>query len=229
MELKALTRLTEVDDAQIINYLKASRLARGLLFNFGSTALQYRRFVGPPSNKVEFCHLCNLWIPPVQRREQLPERERDGPARCGGRGEPGRGDRGGPGAGGRGQSASQRHRHPESARSRRRPRSRAAPREREDVGPLAGVPVGIKDVTQVAGLRTTFGSPLYADHVPEEDALVVQRLRAAGAIILGKPTPPNSRQAGTPGTTCSAEPAIPDPSRSAGGSTAAARWASPPR
>jgi len=60
----------------------------------------------------------------------------------------------------------------------------------EAVGPLAGVPVGIKDVTQVAGLRTTFGSPLYADHVPTEDALVVQRLRAAGAIILGKTNTP---------------------------------------
>src|SRR5262245_39547545 len=38
-----------------------------------------------------------------------------------------------------------------------------------DPGPLAGLPVGIKDVTPVAGLRTTFGSPLYRDHVPEED------------------------------------------------------------
>lgn len=52
--------------------------------------------------------------------------------------------------------------------------------------PLFGLPVGIKDVTPVANLRTTFGSPLFADHVPREDALVVRRLRHAGAIILGK-------------------------------------------
>ena len=56
----------------------------------------------------------------------------------------------------------------------------------EDPGPLAGLPVGIKDVTPVAGLRTTYGSPLYRNHVPMHDAVVVQRLRAAGAIILGK-------------------------------------------
>src|SRR5437764_1027147 len=55
----------------------------------------------------------------------------------------------------------------------------------EDIGLLGGLPVGIKDVTPVAGLRTTYGSTLYRDHVPTEDALVVQRLRAAGAIILG--------------------------------------------
>src|SRR6185503_18509778 len=56
--------------------------------------------------------------------------------------------------------------------------------------PLAGVPVGIKDVTPVAGLRTTYGSPFYSQHVPYEDALVVQRLRAAGAVILGKTNTP---------------------------------------
>ena len=56
----------------------------------------------------------------------------------------------------------------------------------DDPGLLCGLAVGIKDVTPVAGLRTTYGSPIYADHVPTEDALVVKRLRAAGAIILGK-------------------------------------------
>jgi amidase len=56
----------------------------------------------------------------------------------------------------------------------------------EDPGPLCGLPVGIKDVTPVAGLRTTYGSPIYADHVPAVDALVVRRLRDAGAVILGK-------------------------------------------
>ena len=56
----------------------------------------------------------------------------------------------------------------------------------EDPGALCGLPVGIKDVTPVAALRTTFGSPIYADYVPDEDAVVVRRLREAGAIILGK-------------------------------------------
>src|SRR5688572_29526766 len=59
-------------------------------------------------------------------------------------------------------------------------------RRGEDPGPLCGLTVGIKDVTPVASLRTTYGSPLYADYVPDEDALVVRRLRAAGAVILGK-------------------------------------------
>ncbi len=56
----------------------------------------------------------------------------------------------------------------------------------EDPGPLCGLTVGIKDVTPVAGLRTTFGSPIYSDYVPKEDALVVRRLREAGAVIIGK-------------------------------------------
>jgi amidase len=56
--------------------------------------------------------------------------------------------------------------------------------------PLFGVPVGIKDVTPTRGLRTTYGSKLFETHVPDEDALVVQRLRAAGAIVVGKTNTP---------------------------------------
>ena len=56
--------------------------------------------------------------------------------------------------------------------------------------PLFGIPVAIKDVTQTRGLRTTFGSKLFEDHVPDEDALAVERLRSAGAIIIGKTNTP---------------------------------------
>jgi amidase len=60
----------------------------------------------------------------------------------------------------------------------------------ERLGALAGLPIAIKDVTPTAGIRTTFGSPLYKDHVPEEDAEAVSRLKAAGAIVLGKTNTP---------------------------------------
>lgn len=56
----------------------------------------------------------------------------------------------------------------------------------ETVGPLAGVPVAIKDLVLTKGLRTTFGSNLYADYIPDADDIVVERLKAADAIILGK-------------------------------------------
>lgn len=56
--------------------------------------------------------------------------------------------------------------------------------------PLHGLPVVIKDVTLTKGIRTTFGSPLYKDFVPDEDAAAVERLRNAGAIILGKTNTP---------------------------------------
>ena len=59
---------------------------------------------------------------------------------------------------------------------------------------LCGVPVGIKDLTPVAGLRTTYGSPIFSDHVPTEDAMVVQRLRSEGAIIVGKTNTPEFGQ-----------------------------------
>ncbi len=54
------------------------------------------------------------------------------------------------------------------------------------VGPLHGVPVAVKDQFDTAGIRTTSGSRLHAARVPDEDSAVVARLRAAGAILLGK-------------------------------------------
>lgn len=90
----------------------------------------------------------------------------------------------------------------------------------EDTGPLAGVPVGIKDVTQVGGLRCTFGSPLFSDHVPAEDALVVRRLRAAGAVILGKTNTPEFAAGGNTFNEVFGRTRNPwNPERSAGGST----------
>ena len=51
---------------------------------------------------------------------------------------------------------------------------------------LEGVPVAIKDLTFTKGVRTTFGSKLYENFVPEEDAVVVERLEEHGAVMLGK-------------------------------------------
>ena len=56
--------------------------------------------------------------------------------------------------------------------------------------PLHGVPVAIKDLTPTKGIRTTWGSKIFEHHVPEGDALIVQRLKAAGAIVVGKTNTP---------------------------------------
>lgn len=53
-------------------------------------------------------------------------------------------------------------------------------------GPLHGIPIAVKDLTDTAGIRTTYGSCLFADHVPASDAEPVSRLRAAGAVVVGK-------------------------------------------
>src|SRR5438309_3508224 len=53
-------------------------------------------------------------------------------------------------------------------------------------GPLHGIPAGVKDLLDTAGLRTTYGSGMFRDHVPAADGAVPERLRAAGAIIVGK-------------------------------------------
>jgi amidase len=57
-------------------------------------------------------------------------------------------------------------------------------------GILAGLPIAYKDVIATKGIRTTFGSPIYADSVPNEDHVLVERLKAAGAITLGKTNTP---------------------------------------
>jgi amidase len=60
----------------------------------------------------------------------------------------------------------------------------------EAVGPLFGLPVAHKDLVPTRGIRTTFGSPIYRDNVPDQDALLVERLRAAGAVTIGKTNTP---------------------------------------
>ncbi|MGH7262331.1 MAG: amidase [Candidatus Rokuibacteriota bacterium] len=66
----------------------------------------------------------------------------------------------------------------------------AALKRTADLPPLHGIPVSIKDLTPTKGIRTTWGSRIYEHHVPGEDALVVQRLKAAGAIVVGKTNTP---------------------------------------
>lgn len=62
--------------------------------------------------------------------------------------------------------------------------------KKQTLGPLHGVPVSIKDLTPTAGIRTTWGSKIYEHYVPDEDGLVVERLKAAGAIVIGKTNTP---------------------------------------
>ena len=58
------------------------------------------------------------------------------------------------------------------------------------LGPLHGIPMSFKDVTATAGIRTTFGSKIFQDYVPHSDAVVVERARRAGAVVLGKTNTP---------------------------------------
>lgn len=65
-----------------------------------------------------------------------------------------------------------------------------AVRDGEDLGPLHGLPVGIKDLNATAGLRTTYGSLLYENNVPEEDERLVAAIREAGGIVFAKTNTP---------------------------------------
>jgi amidase len=76
---------------------------------------------------------------------------------------------------------------PERARAHA---NRLTARERPGPGWLAGLPIAVKDLEDVAGVRTTYGSPVYANHVPERSAIVVERLEENGAIVLAKSNTP---------------------------------------
>src|SRR5262249_31218393 len=67
---------------------------------------------------------------------------------------------------------------------------RALPRRAARLGPLHGIPFSVKDLVITRGVRTTSGTPLYRDNVPTEDAPMVERMKAAGAIMLGKTNAP---------------------------------------
>ena len=60
----------------------------------------------------------------------------------------------------------------------------------EEVGPLHGLPIAHKDLIDTKGIRTTYGSPIFKDHVPEQDGLIIERLKQAGAISIGKTNMP---------------------------------------
>src|SRR5262249_5363596 len=64
------------------------------------------------------------------------------------------------------------------------------------LGVLHGVPFSVKDLIRTRGVRTTYGSLIFADYVPEVDATAVARLKGAGAILIGKTTTPEFGQKG---------------------------------
>jgi aspartyl-tRNA(Asn)/glutamyl-tRNA(Gln) amidotransferase subunit A len=101
-----------------------------------------------------------------------------------------------------------------------RKQARAA-RDDPSNGPLHGVPVAVKDIVDTAGVVTTMGSRHFAGHVPERDALVVRRLRRAGAVVVGKTTTHEFAYGPTGDEAANGPCGNPhDPTRMAGGSSA---------
>jgi amidase len=96
---------------------------------------------------------------------------------------------------------------PELARSQARAAERALFEDPDSAPPLLGVPIAIKDLTDVAGVRCTLGSAAFVDRVATIDAHVVTLLRRAGTVILGKT---NAGEFGAPAYT---EPAVAPPAR----------------
>ncbi len=93
----------------------------------------------------------------------------------------------------------------------------------ENPGALCGLPTAIKDLVNTAGIRTTHGSPLFADHVPDQDALHVARMKQAGAVVLGKTNTPEWGAGSQTFNTLFGATATPyDLSRTSGGSSGGA-------
>jgi amidase len=96
--------------------------------------------------------------------------------------------------------------------------------ERGDrIGVLHGVPFTVKDLTPTAAVRTTFGSQIYQDYIPQHDELCVARLRSAGGILIGKTNTPEFGMGAHCSNTLYGPTANPyDPSRTSGGSSGGA-------
>jgi amidase len=101
--------------------------------------------------------------------------------------------------------------------------AKALDRKKGRKPPLAGLPIAYKDLVPTKGIRTTMGSLVYKDNVPKEDALLVERLKAAGAITLGKTnTPEFGAGSNTFNKVFGATRNPYDPSKTAGGSSGGA-------
>ena len=89
--------------------------------------------------------------------------------------------------------------------------------------PLLGLPTAVKDLVSTKGIRTTFGSPIFADNVPDFDALIVERIRDAGAIVIGKTNTPEFGAGSQTFNPVFGKTRNPwDPSRTCGGSSGGA-------
>ncbi len=93
----------------------------------------------------------------------------------------------------------------------------------EDLGPLTGIPTAIKDLELTKGIRTTSGSLIFKNRVPDEDSVAAERVRQAGAVILGKTNTPEFGLRGTTENRLGGACRNPwDPTRTAGGSSGGA-------
>jgi Asp-tRNA(Asn)/Glu-tRNA(Gln) amidotransferase A subunit family amidase len=111
---------------------------------------------------------------------------------------------------------------PENARADAK-RAQDAVMRGDTLGPLHGIPVSIKDLFATKGVRTAYGSAIQADNIPDQDDICVQRLRDAGAIIIGKSTTPEYGHKGITDSPLFGTTRNPwDPSRTSGGSSGGA-------